>query len=86
MKQVIMMTKEGCGSCVTFKPIAKQIADEYGYEFKIILNPKVDVPFFPFFFIMDEGKIIQKWGGTQERKYRSVLKRTNKQSQKDQDG
>ena len=86
MKQVIMMTKDGCGSCTTFKPIAKQIADEFGYEFKIVPNPKVNVPFFPFFFIMDEGKIIQQWGGTQERKYRSVLKRTSKQSQKNQDG
>ena len=40
MKQVIMMTKDGCGSCTTFKPIAKEIADEYGDRLKVC---KVDV-------------------------------------------
>ena len=78
MKQVIMLTKDGCGSCKTFKPTAKEIAEEYGYEFKIIPNPKVEVPFFPYFYIMEEGKIVQQWGGVQERKYRNVLKRTAK--------
>ena len=76
MKQVIMLTKDGCGSCKTFKPIAKQIAEEYGYTFKIVPNPNIDVEFFPYFFIMKEGEIIQQWGGVQERKYRNVLKRT----------
>ena len=28
-----MLTKDGCGSCKTFKPTAKEIAEEYGYEF-----------------------------------------------------
>ena len=47
MKQVIMMTKDGCGSCTTFKPLAKEIAEEYGYEFKIIPNPKIPNPKIP---------------------------------------
>ena len=76
--QVIMMTKDGCGSCATFKPVAKQIAEELGYEFKIIPNPELDVPFFPYFYIMNNGEVVQHWGGVQERKYRNVLKRTAK--------
>ena len=77
-----MMTKDGCGSCTTFKPVAKEIAEEFGYEFKIIPNPEVDLPFFPYFYIMDEGEIIQHWGGVQERKYRNVLSRTAKSKDK----
>ena len=76
--QVIMMTKDGCGSCATFKPVAKEIAEELGYEFKIIPNPELDVPFFPYFYIMNNGEVVQHWGGVQERKYRNVLKRTAK--------
>jgi thiol-disulfide isomerase/thioredoxin len=78
MKQVIMMTKDGCGSCTTFKPVAKQLAEEYGFEFKIIPNPTIELPFFPYFYIMEDGKVLQQWGGVQERKYKSVLKRTAK--------
>ena len=76
--QVIMMTKDGCGSCATFKPVAKEIAEELGYEFKIIPNPELDVPFFPYFYIMNNGEVVQHWGGVQERKYRNVLKRAVK--------
>ena len=76
--QVIMLTKDGCGSCATFKPVAKEVAEEYGFEFKILANPKMDVPFFPYYYIMKDGNIIEHWGGVQERKYRSVLKRTAK--------
>lgn len=83
--QIIMMTKDGCGSCATFKPIAKEIADEYGYSFKILPNPKIDVPFFPYYYILKDGKIIEQWGGVQERKYRSVLKRTHKKHGADKD-
>ena len=35
MKQIIMMTKDGCGSCKEFKPKAKEIAQELGYEFRV---------------------------------------------------
>ena len=76
--QIIMMTKDGCGACKTFKPLAKEIADEFGFEFKIIPNPKIELPFFPYFYIMKEGKVLEQWGGVMERKYRSVLKRTAK--------
>ena len=35
MKQIIMMTKDGCGSCKEFKPKAKEIAQELGYGEKM---------------------------------------------------
>ncbi|MEC7987302.1 MAG: hypothetical protein VX278_19180 [Myxococcota bacterium] len=76
--QVIMLTKDGCGSCATFKPLAKEIAEEFGFTFKILPNPKIEGPFFPFYYIMKDGKVIEQWGGVQERKYRSVLKRISK--------
>ena len=79
--QVIMMTKDGCGSCATFKPVAKEIAEELGYEFKIIPNPELDIPFFPYFYIVNNGEVVQQWGGVQERKYRNVLKRTAKSNE-----
>ena len=73
MKEVIMMTKDGCGSCSSFKPYAKELANDLGYGFKIINNPQIQVPFFPFYFLMIEGKVVEKWGGVSERKYQKVL-------------
>ena len=75
MKEVIMMTKDGCGSCSSFKPFAKEKAAELGYSFKIINNPKIEVPFFPFYFMMVDGKVVERWGGVSERKYHKVLER-----------
>ena len=75
MKQVIMMTKDGCGSCATFKETAKSIAEELGYVFKIIPNPEIELPFFPYFYLMSDGAVIEQWGGVVERKYRNVLTR-----------
>ena len=76
MKQVIMMTKDGCGSCAQFKPKAKEIAEELGYKFTILPNPEMEIPFFPYYYIMSDGKVIEQWGGVLERKYRNVLTRT----------
>lgn len=75
MKQIIMMTKDGCGSCSQFKETAKTIAEELGYTFRILPNPEIEVPFFPYFYLMSEGQIIEQWGGVVERKYRNVLTR-----------
>jgi len=76
MKQVIMMTKDGCGACTEFKPKAKEIAEELGYKFAVLPNPEIEVPFFPYYYIMSEGNVIAEWGGVVERKYRNVLTRT----------
>ncbi len=76
--EVIMLTKEGCGSCKTFLPTAKEIAEELGYTFKTLNQPEIEVPFYPYFYIMKEGAILQQWGGVMERTYRNVLSRTQK--------
>ena len=76
--QVIMLTQDGCGACKTFLPVAQEIAEELGYTFKTLANPEMEVPFFPYFYIMNEGAVLQQWGGVQERKYRNVLTRTAK--------
>ena len=78
MKQIIMMTKDGCGSCKEFKPKAKNIAEELGYEFRVLPNPEIEVPFFPYFYMMFEGKVVEQWGGVVERKFRNVLARNQK--------
>mgnify|MGYP002008410004 FL=1 len=72
---IIMLTKDGCGSCKTFKPLAKEIAEEMGFTFKVLNNPEINVPFFPYFYMMNDGEVVEQWGGVQERKYRKVLLR-----------
>ena len=79
--EIIMLTKDGCGACKEFKPFAKEVAEELGFTFKILANPKMEVPFFPYFYMMDGGAIVQQWGGVQERKYRNVLTRAAKTSE-----
>ncbi len=76
--QVIMLTQDGCGACKEFLPQAKEIAEELGYTFKTLANPEMEVPFFPYFYLMKDGAVLQQWGGVQERKYRNVLKRSLK--------
>jgi hypothetical protein len=81
--QLIMMTKDGCGSCQTFKPTAQSIAEEFGLEFKIIPNPTIELPYFPYYYIMSEGQVIEQWGGVHEGKFRLVLKRATKNRDKE---
>ena len=80
--QLIMMTKDDCGSCKLFKPTAKEIAEEFGLEFKTIPNPDIELPYFPYYYILDDGKVVEEWGGVHERKFRSVLKRATKNKDK----
>ena len=55
--QVIMMSKDGCGTCTTFAPVAKALAEERGIVFKVIKNPDVELPFFPYYYLMRDGEI-----------------------------
>ena len=73
--EIIMLTKDGCGSCKSFKSQAKDIAEELGFTFKVLHNPEINVPFFPYFYMMNDGEVVEQWGGTQVRKYRKVLSR-----------
>ena len=73
--QVIMMSKDGCGTCTTFAPVAKQLSEDRGVTFKIIKNPEIELPFFPYYYLMNEGAIIEEWGGGSEKKFTRVLDR-----------
>ena len=46
----------------TFLPTAKEIAEELGYT-PVLNQPEIEVPFYPYFYIMKEGAILQQWGG-----------------------
>ena len=76
--QVIMMSKDGCGTCTTFGPVAKKLAEERGFEFKVIKNPEIELPFFPYYYLMRDNDIIEEWGGGQDRKFIRVLERALK--------
>ena len=41
---------------------------------------KIQPAYYPFFYLYEENKIIESWGGTSEKKFDSVLKRTLKNS------
>ena len=73
--QVIMMSKDGCGTCTTFGPVAKQLAEERGVVFKVIKNPDIELPFFPYYYLMKDGAVVEEWGGGSERKFTKVLDR-----------
>jgi len=73
-----------CASCHTMEPKVKKIAEQNNIEFKTLLvgkdildtpeNRKA-IPYFPWFYLhTDDGKK-EAWGGTDERKLLSVIKR-----------
>ena len=59
--------------------LLKNIAEQNSLEFKTIqaetMPEKMRPKFFPFFYLMEEKKLIDSWGGTHIRKMTSVLKR-----------
>ena len=76
--QVIMMSKDGCGTCKTFGPVAKALAEERGFVFKVIKNPDIDLPFFPYYYLMRDGAVVEEWGGGSDTKFIRVLDRAVK--------
>ena len=83
--QVIMMSKDGCGTCTTFAPVAKQLAQDRGVVFKVIKNPEIELPFFPCYYLMKDGAILEEWGGGSEKKFIRVLDRAIARQQPPQD-
>ena len=57
----------------------RQAAKEEVLSYKSIMGEdmpeKIQPPYFPFFYLYEDNKIIESWGGTSERKFDSVLKR-----------
>ena len=77
--ELIMVKKKGCMPCAQFEPFVKKRAKEEALSYKSIMREdmpeKIQPPYFPFFYLYEDNKIIESWGGTSERKFDSVLKR-----------
>ena len=77
--RIIMIKKDGCIPFKMYEPIVKNVAEQNSLEFKTIqaetMPEKMRPKFFPFFYLMEEKKLIDSWGGTHIRKMTSVLKR-----------
>ena len=43
--------------------------------FKVIKNPDIELPFFPYYYLMKDGAVVEEWGGGSERKFTKVLDR-----------
>lgn len=82
--ELIMVKKMGCMPCKQFEPFAEKRAKEEALSFRSIMGEdmpeKIQPPYYPFFYLYEENKIIESWGGTSEKKFNSVLKRTLKKS------
>ncbi|MEJ6795063.1 MAG: thioredoxin domain-containing protein [Flavobacteriales bacterium] len=76
---IVMIKQEGCNPCTMFEPTAKKIAEEHSLGFRTVMDTElpenVKLPYFPFFFLYDNGEIKDQWGGTSDRKMVSVIKR-----------
>ena len=77
--EIVMIKQEGCNPCKMFEPTAKKIAQENSLGFRTVMDTdlpeNVNLPYFPFFFLYDNGEIKDQWGGTSDRKMESVIKR-----------
>lgn len=78
MKEVIMMSKDDCATCTTFGPVAKTLAEERGFTFKVVKNPTIELPFFPYYYLMIDGAVVEEWGGGSDKKFTRVLDRAPK--------
>ncbi len=80
--ELIMVKKQGCMPCTQFEPYVKEKASAEMLDFRTIMGEdmpeKIQPPYYPFFYLYKDNKIIESWGGTSEKKFDSVLKRTLK--------
>ena len=57
--------------CTQFEPFAKKRAKEETLSFRTIMGEdmpeKIQPPYFPFFYLYEDNKIIESWGGTSEK-------------------
>ena len=73
-----MMSKDDCATCKTFGPVAKSLAEERGFGFRVIKNPEMELPFFPYYYLMIDGAVAEEWGGGSDKKFIRVLDRAVK--------
>ena len=69
--ELIMVKKMGCMPCKEFEPFAEKRAKEETLSFRTIMGEdmpeKIQPPYFPFFYLYENNKIIESWGGTSEK-------------------
>tara|TARA_B100000965_G_scaffold51018_1_gene37895 strand:+ start:667 stop:951 length:285 start_codon:yes stop_codon:yes gene_type:complete len=78
--EIVMIKKLGCGPCKTFEPIVKAEAKKRSLGFRHIMQEdmpeEIRPPYFPYFYLYNNGEVIEQWGGTSDRKMVKVLDRS----------
>ena len=77
--EIVMVKKQGCMPCTIFKPTREKYALENNIGFRTIQAEDMPEPirpeFYPYFYLRSGGKVLEEWGGTNERKMETVIKR-----------
>ena len=65
--------------CVRFEPTVKDFTNKKNLGFRTIqmedMPEDIRPPYFPYFYLREGNKILDEWGGIDERKLESVVKR-----------
>ena len=76
---IVMIKKRGCMPCKEFEPIVKTATENYKIGFRTLMGEtmpkKFQPPYYPYFYLYDNKTVLESWGGTNEKKLNSVLKR-----------
>ena len=79
MIELVMIKMLGCGPCRHIEPIAKKIAEENNFKFKVIIGqdmPQQLRPYmYPYFYIYKDKKILDHWAGANENKLKYSIKK-----------
>jgi len=80
--EIVMVKKRGCMPCTIFKPTIEKYALENGIEFRTIqaedMPEQIRPEFYPYFYLRSGDKVLEEWGGTNERKMETVINRNLK--------
>jgi len=77
--EIVMIKKEGCMPCKTFRPTIEKYALENSLEFRTVkaedMPENIRPPFYPYFYLRSGNDVLDEWGGTNKRKMESIIKR-----------
>ena len=77
--KIVMIKKTGCNPCKMFEPTIQSMANQNKLEYKSVQaeempeNMRPDV--FPYFYLIEDEKMLESWAGTNIRKMSKVLSR-----------
>ena len=78
--EIVMIKKNGCMPCKKFMPIVKEYAKKNNLNFRTVqmedMPENIRPSFYPYFYLRSGDNVIADWGGTNERKMHSILKRS----------